>query len=59
MMVNLHTYWCNRCELPTLHRQTDGLDDGELYTILTCEQCFLQVKPDMPQETDFFGNDYI
>jgi hypothetical protein len=37
--VNKRTCWCDKCQLPTLHKQSEGLDDGELYAILHCSKC--------------------
>lgn len=38
-VVNRRTHWCSTCDAPTLHKQTEGLDDGRLHAVLHCERC--------------------
>jgi hypothetical protein len=50
--VNKRTCFCESCDIPTMHNETMGIEDGEFYSILHCSKCGLRLKPVKKLEGD-------
>jgi len=47
----LRSHFCDGCQAPTAHKQTEGLEDGVIFAVLRCGECGLLAEA-VPGEED-------